>query len=198
MDRVDSFKDIFFLALKKSFILDQGGVALFAFLSSLPTNVIINLIFENKNIDEIYVSIIIFCILSGMYFVVWFFDFFTGLAASRYKYRQEHGHTRGYFENEKAWSAIWKFSGMVIVTITFLLIHIIFTFLDYTLLKTISLFLMIFFFILPIFTDIIGIGENHRKRFKKAPYYLQFMKSITITLKNSVINKIKNFGNEKE
>lgn len=193
MDRPETFFEAFFITIKKAFVFESGGLALLSFLFSFPTGKIFSTIFNGVEEKDLYTPFFVHLILTAVYFIVWFIDFYTGLSASRKEYYEKNGHTKGYYQSNRAWSSIWKFSGVIIITFVMLVLTFCFVITGIKSLSSISLFLMIFFFVLSILNDFHSIGENHERRFKTKPGIYNVVKVLSQVTKEAIINKIKNF-----
>lgn len=179
---------IFLGFTKKVLTYDNGALVVIA---SLPSYKLVDSLieaFKDVPMIDLFLPFIIGTISIFIYFVVFAFDFITGIRASH----QEQKRLGNAFVpiSSKLWSSMWKFLAVNILIMIQMLFALGFALMQVSWLNTTCLFGMITIAVAASLFDLISIGENHVRRFGTKPKIFVLLENVSSAFNNGLIKKI--------
>lgn len=156
-------------------------------------------IFEESILKNIALTGIIYSICIVMYLMIFVTDFITGVKASRKEHKIKHGTAKGFFDSEKAYSSIWKFFAVILISTIISLFSVAFAFVNMEIGHRVWLIIILFFFFMVMSFDIYSIGENQKRRFGDKPAFFDNLNRFFIFIGNLLLFRVQDiFGAEKK
>lgn len=136
---------------------------------------------------ELYLPIVISGLSFSFFMVVFFVDFFSGIAASR-----AENPNSNFIKSKLLWSSVWKLVGVSVINLFLMIFTFTFLVMDMGVLHYAFVSMIPMFMILAISYEIHSIGENIERMYGKKPDYFNFIQKLSAFIEKRIFEKIKN------
>lgn len=179
-----------FSFIGKMVVYKKGSLSFLSAMLSIGITAYLEILMEGTSKKELIIPVLIqfVCLLFFSLFTI--VDLITGLQAAKYINEISANPKENYIKSYKLWRTYWKSLGVLLVTSMIMFLCILTEMMDSDWIHTVSLWGLIWFWIIACGFEFQSIGENLEKRGKVKPPIFSFWDKLIQANQDRFIKKV--------